>query len=99
MKHDPRPAIHIEKQIGWAHKFGRGNSRSFHGWSNSVSQVDGVSDMTSACQFCGSEGKGFRKETITSSCLDARYFSSSLYSTGAFQAATLALELRGSESE
>ena len=34
-----------------------------------------------------------------SSCLDARYFSSSLYATVAFQAATLVLELRGSESE
>ena len=34
-----------------------------------------------------------------SSCLDARYFSSSLCATGAFQAATPVLELRGSESE
>ena len=31
--------------------------------------------------------------------LDARHFSSSLHATGAFQAATLVLELRGSESE
>ena len=34
-----------------------------------------------------------------SSCPDARHFSSSLYDTGAFQAATLVLELRGSKSE
>ena len=34
-----------------------------------------------------------------SSRLDARHFSFSLYSTGAFQAATPVLELRGSESE
>ena len=34
-----------------------------------------------------------------SSRLDARYLSFSLYATGAFQAATLVLELRGSESE
>ena len=34
-----------------------------------------------------------------SSCLDARYFSFSLYATDAFQAATPVLELRGSESE
>ena len=33
-----------------------------------------------------------------SSCLDARHFSSSLYATGAFQADTPVLELRGSES-
>ena len=31
--------------------------------------------------------------------LGARHFSSSLYATGAFQAATLVLEPRGSESE
>ena len=31
--------------------------------------------------------------------LDARHFISSLYATGAFQAATLVLELRESESE
>ena len=34
-----------------------------------------------------------------SSCLDATHFSPSLYTPGAFQAATLLLELRGSESE
>ena len=34
---------------------------------------------------------------VPQSCLVARHFSSSLYATGAFQAATL--ELRGSESE
>ena len=32
-------------------------------------------------------------------CLDARHFSSSPYATGAFQAATLVLGFRGSESE
>ena len=32
------------------------------------------------------------------SCLDARHSTSSLYATGAFQAATPVLELRGSES-
>ena len=34
-----------------------------------------------------------------SSCFDARHFSSLLYVTGAFQAATPVLDLRGSESE
>ena len=33
-----------------------------------------------------------------SSCLGARHFSFSQYTTGAFQAAALVLELRGSES-
>ena len=39
-----------------------------------------------------------RKLSISSQ-LDAKHFSSSLYDTGAFQAITLVLELRGSESE
>ena len=34
-----------------------------------------------------------------SSCMDARHFSVSLYATVAFQAATLVMELRGSELE
>ena len=34
-----------------------------------------------------------------SSCIDATYFTFSLFATGAFQAATLVLELRGSESK
>ena len=41
----------------------------------------------------------FRKGTMASAQLDGRHFSFSLYTTGAFQAATLVLELRGSESE
>ena len=50
-------------------------------------------------QLAGSVGGKFRKETMDSVCLDARYFSFSLYTTGAFQAATPVLELRESESE
>ena len=42
---------------------------------------------------------GLRKETVASAGLDVRNFSFSLYPTGAFQAATLLLEPRGSESE
>ena len=65
--------------------------------------------MAPACQYCGSVGGGFRKGTMASvhlsvwkklspsSCLDARH-SSSLCATGAFQAATPVLELRGRES-
>ena len=41
----------------------------------------------------------FIKGTRASACLDARHFSFSQYATGAFQAATLVLELKGSESE
>ena len=39
------------------------------------------------------------RKLFPSSHLDARHFSSSLYDTGAFQATSLVLELRGSESE
>ena len=55
--------------------------------------------MAPACRFYGSVWGGFRKGTVASAHLDARHFSFSLYATGAFQAATLLLELRGSESE
>ena len=78
-------------QVGWD-----GVSGDLQGGANSVSQVDGVSDMAPACQFCGG---GFRKGTMASAHLGVRYFSFSLYTTGAFQAATPVLELRGSESE
>ena len=40
----------------------------------------------------------FRKGTMASSCLDVRDFSFSQYAAGAFHAATLVLELRGSLS-
>ena len=45
-------------------------------------------------QLGGSVGRGFRKGTMASACLDTRHFSYSLHTTGAFQAATLVLELR-----
>ena len=55
--------------------------------------------MANACQLCGIVGGGLRKGTMASACLDARHFSFSQYAAGAFQATTLVLELRGSESE
>ena len=50
-------------------------------------------------QLASSVGGGFRKGTIASVLLYARHSSFSLYTTGALQAATPVLELRGSESE
>ena len=64
--------------------------------SDSINQVDGVSDMGLGYPLCGG---GFSKGTMASACLDARHFSFSLYASGAFQSATLVLELRGNESE
>ena len=49
--------------------------------------------------LAGSVCGGFRKWTMVSVRLDVRHFSLSLCATGAFQAATLVLELRGSDSE
>ena len=50
-------------------------------------------------QLASAVGGGFRKGEMASAHLDASYFSLSLYTIDAFQAATLVLELRGSESE
>ena len=74
------PISWVYTQVGWD-----GVSGDLQGGSNSVSQVDGVSDMAPACCLCGG---GFAKGTTASAHLDARHFSSSLYTTGAFQAAT-----------
>ena len=56
------------------------------GGPNSVSQVDGVSDMAPVCRLFW--GLVFRKATMASAHLNARHFSFSLYTTGTFQAAT-----------
>ena len=91
-------------EVGWDVVSG-----DLQGGANSVNQVDRVSDMAPSCLFCGSVWGGFRKGMMASALLfiwekaipqlDAGHFSSSLYTTGAFQAASLVLELRGSESE
>ena len=90
----------MEKQLGWAHKLdGAESLGGLPGGSNNVSQVDEVSDMAPACQLCGSAGGGSIKGTMVSACLDARHISLSLCATGAFQTASLVLELIGRESE
>ena len=56
--------------------------------------------MAPAYWLCGGGGRGgVRKWTTASARSDARPFSFFLYTTGALQAATLVLELRGNESE
>ena len=74
-------------------------SGDIQGVSNSVSQVDGVSDMAPAYWLFGSVGRDFRKGTVASACLDARHFIFSLYVTRTFQAVTPLLELKGRKSE
>ena len=70
MKHDQRPAIHMEKSwltvwvgpsFGWDTVSGE-----LQGEANSV---DGVSDMAPTCQVCASVGRGLRKGTMASVCL------------------------------
>ena len=97
MKLEPRPTIHMEKRLGWAYKLGETESL---GISNS-GQIVLARLMESQIwhQLARSVGGGFRKETMASARLDTRHFSFSPYATGAFQAATLLLELRGSKSE
>ena len=82
----------MEKQLVWASKLG---GREPLGISR-VGQKVSVMLMESQIwhQPASSVGGGFRKGTMASACLDARHFSLSLYTTGAFQAATLVLELR-----
>ena len=65
MKHEPNLSIHMEKSLltvwlcqyaGWI-----GVSGNLQCRGNSVSQVDGVCDMTPACRLCGSVGGVFKK--------------------------------------
>ena len=99
MKLEPRPAIHMEKLLLTAVSSVGHSLRDLHGKAHSVSQVNGVSDMAPACQLCGSAHLSVWENLSPSSCLDASHLSFSLYATGAFQAATSLLELRGNESE
>ena len=55
--------------------------------SNSVSQVDGVSNMAPAYKLHGSAEGGLRKGTMASAHPDARHFSLSQYVAGILQAA------------
>ena len=69
-----------------------GVSGDFQHRANSVSKVDGVSDMVPACWLRGSVGGRFRQRTVTFVHLEVRQFSFFLYVSGAFQAATMVLE-------
>ena len=99
MKPELRPAIHMEKQLGWTNKLGGKESLGI----SKVGQTVLARLMESqiwhqlAGFVCG--GGGLRKRTMPSAHPNASHFSLSQYATSALQAATLALELRGSKSE
>ena len=97
MNHEPRSVVHMEKQLWWLCKLHGTESLGI----SKVGQMVLARLMESQIwhKLASSVGEGFRKGTMASAHLDARHFSFSLYATGAFPAATLVMELRGSESE
>ena len=96
MKLESRPAIHMEKQLGWVCKLGGAEYLEISNVGQIV--VARLMEFQIWHQLAGSMRQRFRKATMASAHLDARHFSSSLYATVAFQAAAPLLELRGSES-
>ena len=82
MKHEPRPAIYMEKQLGWARKLGGVESLGIFKAGQTV--LAGLMESQIWHQLAGSVGGGFRKGTVASAHLDARHFSFSQYTTGAF---------------
>ena len=84
----------MEKQLGWAPKLGGVEPL----WISKVGHTASARLMGSQMWYqpTGSVGGRLSKGAMASAHLDARHFSSSLYTTGAFDAATPVLELRGS---
>ena len=97
MKHEPSPVSHMEKQLGLACQLGGAESLGI----SKAGEIELARLMKSQIwhQLASSVGGGFRKVTMAPAHCDAIQFSFSLYTTSAFQAANLVLELRGSESE
>ena len=92
VKHKPTPAIHMGKHLGWDHKLGGAESLGISKAGLTVLPRCIESQMWH-------QSARFRKGKMASVHPDARNLSSSLYATGAFQAATPILELSGSKSE
>ena len=87
----------MENQFGWTHKLGVVESLGISKAGQTV--LSRLMESLIWHQLAGSMGGKFRKGTMASAHLDARHFTSSQYATGAFQAATLVLEIIGSEAE
>ena len=86
MKHELHKASHsygkaawVDPQVGWDRVSG-----DLQGGSNSVSQVDEVSNMALAYWLCGSLREGFRKGTMACAHLNARHLSLPQHATGTF---------------
>ena len=90
----------MERQLGWVHKLGGAESLGISKVGQTVlARLTETSESRIRHRLAGSVRRRFRKHTMASVHLDTRHFSSSLYATGAFQAATPVPELRMSESE
>ena len=87
----------MEKQLGWAHNLGGTESLGISKASQMVLAMLVESQIWH--QLASSVGVEFSERTMTPAHLDARQFSFFLDNSGAFQATTPVLELRGSESE
>ena len=96
MKHEPRQAIHTEKQLASAHKLDGAESLGICKAGQTV--LARLMETQIWHKLADSVGGGFRKEIMASACHDAKQFIFSLYATCYCQATTLVLELRGSES-
>ena len=83
----------MEKQLGRACKLGGAESLGI--FKAGLRVLARLMESQIWHQLASSLGEGSSKRTMVSAHLDARHFSFSLYTTGAFQAATLVLELRG----
>ena len=87
----------MEKQLGWTWKLGGVELLGISKAGQTV--LARLMESQIWHQLASSVGDRFTKGSMASAHLDDRHFSSFLYATGAFQAATLGLGLRGSESE
>ena len=96
MKREPRPAIFMEKQLGWAYNLVGVESL---GTSKAGLMVLAWLMESQIWHQPVSSGWGRgRKRTMASICLDARHLGLPLHATGAPQAATPVLEPRESLS-
>ena len=86
----------MENQLGWTGKLGGAEGLGISRKDQTV--LARLLESQIWLEPTGSVGRGFSKGPMAPSCLDAKHFSFSLYTTSAFQAAILVLELRGSES-
>ena len=70
MKHEPRPTVHMEMQLGWAHKLGEAESLGISMEGQTVLCKFMQSPIMHLLAVSGSVAGGFRKGTIASAHLD-----------------------------